>query len=166
MFLFGSSSSRDGLKVSETRDTIVFISMQNLQDVKVLNRDRDTVPSLVLQSVLVVCIMPYGYKNKHNAASGCSYVHIWRIVDDSWCLSMWSEQVGYLNLEVGWMDQVNRRIRVPARFEAEAYRDLHAFLLYPSDNDQNTDGLRLQLNHQMSEKHRTYVIDSPNFGWN
>jgi hypothetical protein len=54
---------------------------------------------------------------------------------------MWSEQVGYLNLEVGWMDQVNRRIRVLARFEAEAYRDLHAFLLYPSDNGQNADGL-------------------------
>ena len=78
---------------------------------------------------------------------------------------MWSEQVGYLNLEVGWMDRVNQRVRVIARFEAEAYReDPHTFLLYPSDNDQNTDGLRLQLNHQMSEKHRTYVIDSPNFG--
>lgn len=28
--------------MSETRDAIVFISMQNLQDVKVLNHDRDT----------------------------------------------------------------------------------------------------------------------------
>jgi hypothetical protein len=117
----------DRLKVSETRDTIVFISMQNLQDVRVLNRDRDTVPLLALRSVLVVCTMPFGYKNKHNSASGCSYGHIWRIVDDSWCLSMWSEQVAYLNLEVGWMDQ---RIRVIARFEAEAYReDPHTFLL-------------------------------------
>lgn len=43
--------------------------MENLQDVKVLNRDRNTVPLLELRSVLVVCTMPYGYKNKHNAAS-------------------------------------------------------------------------------------------------
>jgi hypothetical protein len=75
---------------------------------------------------------------------------------------MWSEQVGYLNLEMGWMDQVNQRIRAIARSEVEAYReDPHAFLLYPSDNDQNTDGLRLQ---PMPDKHGAYVIDSPNFG--
>jgi len=38
---------------------------------------------------------------------GARMVTFWRIVDDSWCLSMWSEQVAYLNLEVDWSRSIS-----------------------------------------------------------